>query len=151
MAFTYDEDDYNKDKIVAGDPVEPKRRSSSSSGGTGQGGSTGEGIPWKDKKPHQKANTVAGVAGSLQTLADLGKKAFGTSDEMRAAYSAQIANTDPVKKGGPREKSLSTRVNWKDDTSSTSTKKVTENTNPIFTADDEEYRKNADKIKKRYG
>ena len=104
-----------------------------------------------DRTFKQKAATVGSAADSLKTLADLGKKAFGTSDEMRAAYSAQIANTDPVKKGGPQEKALSTRVNWKDDTSSTSTKQVTENTNPIFTADDEEYRANADKIKKRYG
>ena len=88
----------------------------------------------------QKAATVGSAADSLKTLADLGKKAFGTSDEMRAAYSAQIANTDPVKKGGPQEKALSTRVNWKDDTSSTSTKKVTENTSPL-PDDDMEYQK----------
>ena len=88
-----------------------------------------------DRTFKQKAATVGSAADSLKTLADLGKKAFGTSDEMRAAYSAQIANTDPVKKGGPQEKALSTRVDWKDDTSSTSPKKVTENTSPLPDAD----------------
>ena len=109
---------------------------------TGQpvGGKTGEGVKWKDKSFSQKASSVGSAADSLKTLADLGKKAFGTSDEMRAAYSAQIANTDPVKKGGPQEKALSTRVDWKDDTSSTSPKKVTENTSPL-PDDDMEYQK----------
>ena len=139
MPFTMTEDDYNKDKRVAGDPV-------SSSSGTTPGGKYGQDITWKNKTKSQKAHTVAGVAGSLQTLADLGKQAFGTSDEMRAAYSAQIANTDPVKKGGPQEKALSTRVGWKDDTSSTSTKKVTENTSPLPDGDMDYQKK-----KKQYG
>lgn len=109
-----------KERIRTGEPV---------------GGKYGEGIKWKDKTQSQKGHSVAAGADSLKTLADLGKKAFGTSDEMRAAYSAQIANTDPVKKGGPQEKALSTRVDWKDDTSSTSPKKVTENTSPLPDAD----------------
>ena len=88
-----------------------------------------------DRTFSQKAATVGSAASSLQTLSDLGKKVFGTSPEMRTAYSEQIRNTDPVKPGGPQEKALSTRVNWKDDTSSTSPKKVTENTSPLPDAD----------------
>jgi len=120
MAITIDEDEYNR-KYGADKPFGQRTRG-------------------------QKAATVGSAADSLKTLADLGKKAFGTSDDMRAAYSAQIANTDPVKKGGPQEAALSTRVNWKDDTSSTSTKKVTENTSAL-PDDDMEYQKK----KKQYG
>ena len=77
----------------------------------------------------------AGTLNQLSNLADLGKKAFGMSDEMRAAKSAAIANTPPVKPGGSKKGDMSVQEDWKDDTSSTSTKKVTENTSPLSDAD----------------
>ena len=70
----------------------------------------------------------AGQLNNLANLADLGKKAFGMSDEMRAAKSAAIANTPPVKPGGSKKGDMSVQEDWKDDTSSV-------NTSPLSDAD----------------
>ena len=69
----------------------------------------------EDQKKGLSSKGKAATLKELSNLADLGKKIAGTSPEMRAAYSEQIKNTDPVKKGGPQEASLSTRVKWQDE------------------------------------
>ena len=76
----------------------------------------------------------AGMLSQAANLADLGKKAFGMSDEMRAAKSAAIANTPPVKKGGSKKGDMSVQEDWKDDTSSV-------NTSPLSDADMEYQKK----------
>ena len=81
----------------------------------------------------------AGTLNQLSNLADLGKKAFGMSDEMRAAKSAAIANTPPVKPGGSKKGDMSVQEDWKDDTSSVNTSALSD--------DDIEYQKK----KKRNG
>lgn len=83
----------------------------------------------------------AGMLSQAANLADLGKKAFGYSESMRDAFRNQ--KIDPVKKGRSLESSMSTVDPTKND-------KV-ESESPIFSGEDEEYRKKADKIKKRYG
>ena len=81
----------------------------------------------------------AGMLSSAANLADLGKKAFGYSPEKRAAVSAVLSNTPPVKKAKSLESSMSTVDPTKND-------KV-ESESPLISVEDEEYRKK----KKKHG
>lgn len=92
-----------------------------------------------DEKKGLSSKGKAKVASELSNIADLGKKVFGTSDEERAAYSAVISNTPKVKKTRMKGEAESVVDPTKDD-------KV-ESESPIFSVEDEEYRKK----KKKHG
>ena len=96
----------------------------------------------EEEKKGLSSKGKAKVASELSNLADLGKKAFGQG-HLLEARSAAIANTPGVKKAISLDSSMSTVDPTKND-------KV-ESESPIFSDEDEEYRKKADKIKKRYG
>ena len=100
---------------------------------------------WKAMDKWEKLAHAKKVADAGLAFADLGKKAFGMSDEERAGYAASLANTPPVTKGKSKSASMSVVDPTKDD-------KIELESGPLVnSAADAEYRKAADKIKKRYG
>tara|TARA_R100000655_G_scaffold79233_1_gene118630 strand:- start:146 stop:460 length:315 start_codon:yes stop_codon:yes gene_type:complete len=68
---------------------------------------------WKNLEPHEKWHRVGTIADAGQQLADLGKQAFGTSEEERQGYrDAPVPEITPSKSAEP---GMTTRVKWQDE------------------------------------